>query len=419
MRETAQLKGGKCLSKEYIDAYTPLKWICEKGHTWEADYWIVQQGGWCVQCSEKKRKRWTLEAFREIARSHKGKCLSTIYVDTGSRLKFQCEAGHIWETSSKVILRGHWCQECAGSKKHSLDFFQKIAESKGGRCLSVTYKNNHSPLKFECSEGHIWETSARSVMNCWCPACAGRQALTLEICREVARSRGGKCLSQEYVDVETPMKWQCVKGHEWTAHVNSVKNLNSWCPVCGIETAAEKRKDDIDEYIAIAEKRGGMLLSKKYINSRTYLKWQCREGHVWMTSPRAIKSGQWCAVCAGKKKLTIEEMQRTARLKGGRCLSKKYINVKEKLTWQCSKGHIWKASYNPVRNGSWCPFCAGNRPGIKELKAFAEAHRGKFLSKKYISYKTRYKWGCEKGHTWVTARENMRDRKKWCLVCGI
>ena len=34
---------------------------------------------------------------------------------------------------------------------------QEIAESRGGKCLSSNYLNAHAKLLWECSEGHQWE----------------------------------------------------------------------------------------------------------------------------------------------------------------------------------------------------------------------------------------------------------------------
>ena len=32
MQEAAKFRGGKCLSKEFIDQYSPLAWMCKRGH---------------------------------------------------------------------------------------------------------------------------------------------------------------------------------------------------------------------------------------------------------------------------------------------------------------------------------------------------------------------------------------------------
>ena len=56
MQAIAKEHGGKCLSNIYFDEYTLLKWMCMHGHTWDAPYSIVRQGGWCEQCLKKQAR---------------------------------------------------------------------------------------------------------------------------------------------------------------------------------------------------------------------------------------------------------------------------------------------------------------------------------------------------------------------------
>jgi len=53
--------------------------------------------------------------------------------------------------------------------------FQEIATSKGGKCLSTEYINNYTKLTFECKNGHIWNASPTSISNngSWCGQCNG------------------------------------------------------------------------------------------------------------------------------------------------------------------------------------------------------------------------------------------------------
>ena len=87
MQDLAAIRGGKCLSKEYINQFVPLKWMCEKGHTWDMDYKATQQGAWCVQCISGERKQVTLEALQQIAKELGGKLLSTVYINTHAKLE--------------------------------------------------------------------------------------------------------------------------------------------------------------------------------------------------------------------------------------------------------------------------------------------------------------------------------------------
>ena len=50
-------------------------------------------------------------------------------------------------------------------------------------------------------------------------------------------------------------------------------------------------------------------------------------------------------------------MRLLAKERGGRCLSKKYLNGSIELEWCCANGHRWKAIPKVLVNGSWCPTC--------------------------------------------------------------
>lgn len=56
--------------------------------------------------------------------------------------------------------------------------------------------------------------------------------LTLEDCIEEAKNRNGKCLSKVYINNHTKMKWQCKENHVWESNFSSIRNQKTWCPVC-------------------------------------------------------------------------------------------------------------------------------------------------------------------------------------------
>ncbi len=169
--------------------------------------------------------------------------------------------------------------------------------------------------------------------------------------QSIAAKRGGVCLSNKYVNNKTKLRWKCAKGHEWEAHLNSIKN-GHWCPYC-----ANRARLTIEEMQSIASKRGGKCLSSRYTNNKGKLRWRCAKGHEWHATPNEVKHGTWCKRCSGLAPLTIEEMRSIASERRGECLSDKYINVRTKLRWKCADGHEWETLPSNIRNGNWCPYC--------------------------------------------------------------
>ena len=78
------------------------------------------------------------------------------------------------------------------------------------------------------------------------------------------------------------------------------------------------------------------------------------------------------------KKIFIEDCHKLAELKGGKCLSTQYVHCHFKNTWQCSEGHIWDASYTRIQSGCWCPECNGSKKiYIEDCQKLAELKGGK------------------------------------------
>lgn len=48
---------------------------------------------------------------------------------------------------------------------------------------------------------------------------------------KIANERGGECLSDVYIDSQTHLMWKCAVGHVWRAKPNNIKN-GTWCPNC-------------------------------------------------------------------------------------------------------------------------------------------------------------------------------------------
>ncbi len=57
-------------------------------------------------------------------------------------------------------------------KEDRLKTIKQIAIKKGGRCLSEEYVNGITKLEFECSKGHTWKAIPQSIITgSWCGEC--------------------------------------------------------------------------------------------------------------------------------------------------------------------------------------------------------------------------------------------------------
>ena len=233
----------------------------------------------------------------------------------------------------------------------------QIAEERGGQCLSDEYKHSRHKLLWECKNGHQWEAAPANVKRgTWCPYCARKVKRTIEEMQQIAKERGGQCLSDDYKDGKTKLLWECSEKHQWEAPSARVRLEGSWCPVCA-RVARRTTRRTIADIQKVAAERSGKCLSDTYKGAHAKLWWECSKGHQWEAIPASIVHGSWCPSCASNAKYKIEEMQNVAAKRGGQCLSSTYKNNMTKLTWECSDGHQWEAMPMKVLNGNWCRKC--------------------------------------------------------------
>lgn len=346
-------RGGKCLSAEYVGLNSPLLWECNLGHQWNAPaHRIKSNHSWCPKCSKMK---WGIEDCHRIAAERHGKCLAMTYVACNFKLEWECAVGHRWQMRFDNVLGGSWCPECHVRKtKYSIISAIDIAKKNGGECLTADYVDINATLVCRCKNGHEWNTNLKNMLEGhWCRQCVrDLSKMSIEDARKVAEERGGKCLSSIYDNAQAKLKWECEKGHMWEAPYDRVSR-GGWCLQCRFDG----QRNGIDFAKQLAANYGGVCLAEEYVDAKTKIKWKCKEGHEWLATASNIVAKHWCKKCAEKERNPIEDLHKIAAIFGGQCLSTTYENRKSIVHWRCKNGHEWKAKACNAFARKWCPRC--------------------------------------------------------------
>lgn len=241
----------------------------------------------------------------------------------------------------------------------TLSDLQSLAAARGGFCLSNTYASWPEKIRWQCSEGHIWEAMfANIAQGRWCPTCYRlRRDLTLESLQNLAQARGGSCLSKKCIGAIQKHSWQCSEGHKWEATPTCISQ-GRWCPTC----ARIRRSSTLESLQHLARDRGGELLSKASLGALKHHLWKCSQGHIWEATPNHVKHGAWCPTCSTNLRRN-SYLQEMASRQGGQYLR---INSDGKCKahyWSCSQGHVWAASPREIFAGRWCPECDQGKAG--------------------------------------------------------
>lgn len=414
-QELAKEKGGRCLSLT-IDSKS-VKWECIDNHIFDASFKKAEMI-WCKTCNSKscnKGKKYTIEDCHQKAIHNGGKCLSTKYVNCSLKLSWQCgSCFNIWETVFSSIISGSWCPKCNRNGKSTIEDCIEFAKKNNGLCISTEYVNSNSLLLWQCNNNHQFQKSfgdIKSTKN-FCTECTISK-ITIDTCNKLAKKKKGKCLSSEYINSMSYLEWECEFNHIWRATYSSVSAANSWCAIC-----AKNSKLNLDVFKDIAKSYGGKCLSDVYVNLQTKMRFQCKEGHIWDALGQHIRNSKsWCPKCFGSGQLSLEECKSIAKEREGECLETEYVNCSIPMKWRCKNKHEWLQSFSHVKHNSvWCFQCT--KLTLEECQEWAKKMGGKCLSTEYIDSTKLMIWQCNEGHIFESPFQYLKYCKTWCNVCS-
>jgi hypothetical protein len=178
-------------------------------------------------------------------------------------------------------------------------------------------------------------------------------------------------------------------------YINSLKKLEYKCGKCGdicsiifhnyhrghgCAKCGGKKKLTLEFVEKVFQKRGDTLLSEEYKNARTNLKYQCRNcGDICNIRFDDYQRGKGCANCGGTKKHTLEFVKKCFQKRGDILLSKTYINAVSKLEYKCGKcDEKCSIIFNSYKQGRGCPHCSKSRSEKLTRKIFERIMGCKF-----------------------------------------
>lgn len=111
-----------------------------------------------------------------------------------------------------------------------------------------------------------------------------------------------------------------------------------------------------DDYHTLAESRGFRWLGPEVRTTKTLTTWECPKGHQWKAIYNNIQQGRDCPFCARKK--TEVDYQILAQKRNFQWLGPFSSNYVIPTKWKCELGHEWLASYREILRGDDCPSCS-------------------------------------------------------------
>jgi len=310
------------------------------------------------------------------------------------------------------------------TKDDFLSVCQKYAESKGGKCLSSEYILSHNKLLWGCEFGHQWEAIPSNVMRGkWCSVCSKNKKLSIDDCIILASSRGGKCLSTEYVKSNGLITWQCKYGHIWLASHNNIKTKGCWCPDCASNTGERICRAFFEKYFnkpfhkmrpEFLRKENGYKLELDGFNEELKIAFEYQGIQHYNIDGFYIKNQEqlkkrmkddWFKIKSCHKNninlILIDQFNNISDINS----IIKDLNLKLKIIFNLSN-EVDSLDLNKIYL---------NR--IDEYKDLAKTFGGECLSAAYEGYYNKLLWKCYKGHVWYSVGYSV-ENGHWCPDCS-
>lgn len=155
-----------------------------------------------------------------------------------------------------------------------------------------TYRNSRQSLIFKDSDG-LFSCNYNNLKKLKIPR---SNKWTISDLKKFAESKGGKCLSDKYINPHTKYLWEDEFGFKWKATWNAIVR-GAWSPNIAKKRAGQYRKLDLETIRSRVMVRGYKLLDNTYTNARQKITLECKNKHIWKVSLDHFKQGNDCPRC--------------------------------------------------------------------------------------------------------------------------
>ena len=320
------------------------------------------------------------------------------------RVWWTCPNGHSWQAMVYTRSEGTGCPYCTGRKvtpkqgglvkQFPLLAAEWDVEKNAPLTPQDVTTGSHKLIWWRCPKGHSYRSAVKTrAQGSGCPYCAGKNVLPEEtslaaeyptIAKEWDVAKNVPLLPTQVISgTRRKVWWRCPKGHSWRAAVYSRTTLGTGCPVCTGRQALAGENDLATLYPDIAaqwdeEKNGALHPSSVTAGSNRRVWWRCEKGHSYhAVIAQRVQRGNGCPYCANRKVLPgfndlataapLVAKQWHETLNGALTPEMVTAGSHKKAWWQCSYGHVWKATIYS-RAGvqqCGCPVCAGKTKRTK------------------------------------------------------
>jgi hypothetical protein len=318
--DIAKSRGGKVLSTKYVNVDATYDFECSLGHKFSNTFKHVEKRGqWCPTCNKGSKSeeicRTTFEQlFNQPFPRYRPKWLLN---NRGNRMEIDgyCKDLKIgFEYQGRqhfdLVLFGNSPKQRKSDDKVKA----KLCREHGINLFIITYKMEYRNFpkyiarqakQFKIDLPNDFENIEVDISKAYIRNDRIKELQVLLKPKEIM------VLSKKYLGSNQKVSLQClVCNHKWSASGNAFFNSRrvAGCDKCNRRKAGERNKLNIQHLQQYAEKYGGKLVSRKYIESEYGYYWECKKGHTFVGIFSNMKyRKQFCPRCEGRQTRNIKK----------------------------------------------------------------------------------------------------------------
>ena len=383
-------------------------WKCEKSHEWTARIQDRVRGNGCPYCSGRlsvvgENDLSTTYPELTLEWNYEKNCIiqpSDVKPGSSRKVWWKCIKGHEWQAIVVNRVRGAGCPICANKKV--LKGYNDLATINPYLALEWDYEkntnitpqelttNSHKKVWWHCSNcNHRWMTSphARTNGKTGCPKCSKEvqtsfpeQAIYFYLKKYFPDTINSdiNAIGME-LDIYIPSEKIAVEydGAKWHKGSNRIeRRKNKLCNDKDI-LLIRIRESGLEEYDDCA-----LCIIRKNRHSvtdltETIVKLLTSISKDLITDIDVERDSKliYAQYVTKEKSRSLQELYPLVakewhpELNGSLTPDKVRAKSRQKVWWQCSLGHEWKATVGDRTMGTGCPYCSGRKilPGYNDL----------------------------------------------------
>lgn len=276
--------------------------------------------------------------------------------------------------------------------------------------------NKDSEMNITCSKNHTVKVNMMQIIH--------NNEYNCKKCRadDIAKQRGGECLSETFTRASDELNWKCGYDHTWPATYDNVIGNNSWCPKCKISVGEEitRKLFNVMFGVEFIKKRYDWLKGLELDGYNEFLKLAFEYNGVqhykfmkhFHKTEDALVSQQTrdktkYDICV-EKGITLIIIPHTV----------KPIDIQNFIIDECIKNNINIPFSKKLDITTFKDIYKLKDKKFEEAETIVKSHGGIIVDENrvYVGSKHIIKVECKNGHQWDTCLSTLQSNR-WCKNC--